>query len=130
MSVTTAKALVFTCSDDCDRRAVRIVLDPDNEDALFESVLDQGWSFSDAHALCEIHSGHSAMFQGSLVPLAEKPGDRCYWTIPGQECDHWALDPSRCTIKLYDADEDCRHRIEGAQGGGVKCVKCFGWFCA
>lgn len=30
---------------------------------------------------------------------------------------------------LYDADPDCQHVIESADGGGIKCTKCSGWFC-
>ncbi len=30
---------------------------------------------------------------------------------------------------LYDADENCEHDEQPALGGGVKCVKCGGWFC-
>jgi len=31
--------------------------------------------------------------------------------------------------KLWDADPKCIHEIINAQGGGVKCTKCSGWFC-
>ncbi|PHE64435.1 hypothetical protein COF68_06250 [Bacillus toyonensis] len=30
---------------------------------------------------------------------------------------------------LYNADENCEHDIQPANGGGVKCTKCSGWFC-
>lgn len=31
--------------------------------------------------------------------------------------------------ELWNADPNCKHRIECASGGGVRCVKCGGWFC-
>lgn len=31
--------------------------------------------------------------------------------------------------ELWDADPNCAHDIQPAQGGGVKCTKCHGWFC-
>ena len=33
------------------------------------------------------------------------------------------------TEELYDADPDCKHKVIDANGGGVKCIKCTGWFC-
>ena len=37
---------------------------------------------------------------------------------------------SNCkTEELYDADPNCKHFVIGASGGGLKCVKCNGWFC-
>lgn len=30
---------------------------------------------------------------------------------------------------LYDADPDCWHRVVSANGGGVRCERCSGWFC-
>jgi len=30
---------------------------------------------------------------------------------------------------LYDADENCEHDTKPVSGGGVKCMKCNGWFC-
>ena len=30
---------------------------------------------------------------------------------------------------LYNADQNCKHKIVCAPGGGVKCTKCSGWFC-
>jgi len=30
---------------------------------------------------------------------------------------------------LWDADKDCEHSIINASGGGIKCIKCKGWFC-
>lgn len=30
---------------------------------------------------------------------------------------------------LFNADENCRHAVKGAPGGGVKCGKCSAWFC-
>lgn len=130
MSVATAKALIFTCSDTgCKRRDERVILDPDTEDQIYESVLDKGWTVSGGQALCEIHSGSATMFQGRLVSLAERPSDRCYWTVSGEECGHTGSSLS-FHRELYGADESCRHRVESAQGGGVKCVKCLGWFCA
>lgn len=130
MSVATVKALIFTCSDpDCTRRAERVIIDPNTEDQVYESVLDKGWTVSDGQALCEIHSGRATMFQGRLVSLDEKPKDRRYWTIPGEECG--CAGSGLCSHReLYEADENCRHRVESAQGGGIKCVKCLGWFCA
>jgi len=31
--------------------------------------------------------------------------------------------------ELYNADPNCKHEIISASGGGIKCVKCNGWFC-
>ena len=31
--------------------------------------------------------------------------------------------------ELFNADPECEHKIVGAPGGGIKCVKCRGWFC-
>lgn len=31
--------------------------------------------------------------------------------------------------ELYDADPNCKHIIVEADGGGVECTKCGGWFC-
>jgi len=31
--------------------------------------------------------------------------------------------------ELYDADPNCEHKIEAQFSGGIKCVKCGGWFC-
>lgn len=31
--------------------------------------------------------------------------------------------------ELWDADPNCEHEITYPPGGGVKCVKCGGWFC-
>jgi hypothetical protein len=31
--------------------------------------------------------------------------------------------------KLYNADPNCKHEVYGASGGGVKCIKCGGWYC-
>jgi hypothetical protein len=30
---------------------------------------------------------------------------------------------------LYGADPNCNHRVYSANGGGIKCAKCTGWFC-
>lgn len=30
---------------------------------------------------------------------------------------------------LYGAEEDCYHEVVAADGGGVRCRKCPGWFC-
>jgi hypothetical protein len=30
---------------------------------------------------------------------------------------------------LYDADNNCKHDIQPANGGGIRCPKCSGWFC-
>lgn len=31
--------------------------------------------------------------------------------------------------ELFNADPTCDHRIVAAGGGGVRCIKCPGWFC-
>ena len=31
--------------------------------------------------------------------------------------------------ELWEADPNCKHDIQPARGGGVKCTKCSGWFC-
>lgn len=31
--------------------------------------------------------------------------------------------------ELYQADPKCDHYIIPASGGGIKCIKCGGWFC-
>ena len=30
---------------------------------------------------------------------------------------------------LHGADPSCKHHIIHANGGGIKCTKCAGWFC-
>lgn len=30
---------------------------------------------------------------------------------------------------LWGAEVGCEHEIQLANGGGIKCVKCGGWFC-
>ena len=32
-------------------------------------------------------------------------------------------------VELFDADENCEHEIIGKPEGGIKCIKCHGWFC-
>lgn len=31
--------------------------------------------------------------------------------------------------ELWDADPNCEHDIKAQPGGGVRCLKCSGWFC-
>ena len=31
---------------------------------------------------------------------------------------------------LCNADPNCKHEVYSASGGGVKCIKCGGWYCA
>lgn len=31
---------------------------------------------------------------------------------------------------LYRADTNCEHEIQSQISGGIKCVKCGGWYCA
>jgi len=31
--------------------------------------------------------------------------------------------------ELWEADPDCKHNIADDPGGGIKCIKCGGWFC-
>lgn len=31
--------------------------------------------------------------------------------------------------ELYNADSNCKHNIIDANGGGIRCTKCNGWFC-
>lgn len=31
--------------------------------------------------------------------------------------------------ELFNADPNCVHTVVAAEGGGVKCAKCTGWFC-
>ena len=33
------------------------------------------------------------------------------------------------TSDLWNADPECKHEVEHASGGGVKCRKCGGWKC-
>ena len=35
----------------------------------------------------------------------------------------------RLQLELVNADKDCDHDIQPVLSGGVKCVKCSGWFC-
>ena len=37
--------------------------------------------------------------------------------------------PEQDDDELWDADPTCKHEIECAPGGGVKCTKCSGWYC-
>jgi hypothetical protein len=32
-------------------------------------------------------------------------------------------------LALWDADPNCKHEEVSQPGGGVKCIKCNGWFC-
>ena len=32
-------------------------------------------------------------------------------------------------VVLYNADPECKHYIESQMSGGIKCIKCDGWFC-
>lgn len=38
------------------------------------------------------------------------------------------LDPLDDT-ELHNANPDCKHEIRAADGGGIRCIKCPGWFC-
>lgn len=31
--------------------------------------------------------------------------------------------------ELYEADEGCNHIVKSADGGGIECMRCGGWFC-
>jgi hypothetical protein len=31
--------------------------------------------------------------------------------------------------ELWNADPNCKHKIVNANGGGIRCIKCGGWFC-
>lgn len=48
--------------------------------------------------------------------------------IDGEESPAKSPDGKRLP-DLYGADPDCEHDIRPAPGGGVKCIKCPGWFC-
>ena len=39
------------------------------------------------------------------------------------------LDNSHYDYRLYNAKSDCDHYVTYASGGGVRCLKCPGWFC-
>ena len=30
---------------------------------------------------------------------------------------------------LWHADENCDHKVYAVRSGGVKCIKCQGWYC-
>ena len=32
-------------------------------------------------------------------------------------------------VELFSADPDCLHWVKDAPGGGIRCVRCRGWFC-
>lgn len=32
-------------------------------------------------------------------------------------------------LVLFNADPNCEHKIEAQPSGGIRCVKCNGWFC-
>lgn len=32
-------------------------------------------------------------------------------------------------VELFSADPDCLHWVKNAPGGGIRCVRCRGWFC-
>lgn len=38
----------------------------------------------------------------------------------------WKLPPGE---ELWEADPNCDHDITSGIGGGIRCVKCRGWFC-
>ena len=42
------------------------------------------------------------------------------------------IDPKKLSKEneeLWDADPKCDHEIIDPPGGGIKCIKCGGWFC-
>lgn len=98
----------------CDTDMCHYVLNG-NMDESMESfsqrlVEDKRWTIEQGVATCSIHNGNATIFQGRVVILEENPKPYPY--------------------TLYEADPDCAHQIECAQGGGVECVNCYGWFCA
>lgn len=44
------------------------------------------------------------------------------------KCEQFEEDISDMNT-LWDADPNCEHVEEAQSGGGVKCIKCGGWFC-
>lgn len=32
-------------------------------------------------------------------------------------------------VELWNADPSCVHNVKLASGGGIRCVRCRGWFC-
>ena len=32
-------------------------------------------------------------------------------------------------VELWNADPSCIHNIKSASGGGIRCIRCRGWFC-
>lgn len=55
---------------------------------------------------------------------------RWYASRPEAE-DHWdQVTPAEYHSEhLYGSDDKCAHNIACANGGGIKCTKCGGWFC-
>lgn len=132
MGVRQLGAIIVTCDKaGCDERDQ--YLHPLGKVEEAEALAVKGaWSLSGGQVMCPVHAGTHVRFFGAVVPLKEQPRDRCYWTIPGEECEH-LRDGDRDDVwgheELYQADRECRHRVVSAPGGGVKCVKCPGWFC-
>ena len=50
------------------------------------------------------------------------------WYANYSEID-WGHASKKSNEKLWDADPNCKHNIESAIGGGIRCTKCTGWFC-
>lgn len=133
MGIKSLGAVAVACDTaDCD--ASKTITHPLNKaDVADQALARSGWTITDDNVLCPVHSGTHVRFFAAIVPLAEQPGDRCYWTIPGSECDHLQGGVDRDDVwghnVLYQGDAACRHRVVSSPGGGVKCVKCPGWFC-
>lgn len=50
------------------------------------------------------------------------------WAPPDTDKERWW--PLREGEELYGADPECDHEIVDQPHGGVKCLKCAGWFCS
>ena len=46
-----------------------------------------------------------------------------------QEAEKQETEEKWWSNELFDADPDCEHHVVSAKSGGVKCLKCRGWFC-
>lgn len=54
--------------------------------------------------------------------MFEEAGVACDYRYPK---DVWEDEKA----ELYDADPNCQHVLTNGSGGGVRCLKCKGWFC-
>lgn len=67
--------------------------------------------------ICPVHGAQNVRDIAPIGPTMTRPAMRTIIQVP------W--DGS-----LYSADPNCQHYITYAPGGGVRCIRCQGWYCA